>query len=278
MKSSLESRIVARTDVKGMLAALRGTVLPKMLALMPFMKRNSLVLLYGSVAKGNALPGSDIDVLLLLPESVRKRHRRDIYKARRAILRTGPVEISFPFTLEDLSRDKLWQRDMLVSALNEASAVYDPEGRFPRLYRYCRKYPRPVLRQKLLSAAWRLLRIRQLIDDQKRRDNHVEVALLRGKFLKLSMIALLLKTGRTFNGKHLQQDMRAHKDLAGRLREIDRLTAKIVSNSFESGADVLLRTFLRDCVSKSLLPEKFVSAWEEWPTERLTYKIDYTLL
>ena len=78
------------------------------------------VLLKGSVARGDAYPGSDLDVQILL-------RRRGCNRAFRSEVREGIV-VECSFSDPDQARDKLARKPMWVYAYLDGRILYDPEG------------------------------------------------------------------------------------------------------------------------------------------------------
>lgn len=81
------------------------------------------IMIFGSYARGNAQPGSDMDLLIVLPEV---EHKREVAIAMRHVLSDLPV----PYDVYVATPDEIERRGWIVGtllheALQEGKTVYE---------------------------------------------------------------------------------------------------------------------------------------------------------
>ena len=254
---------------------LQNQILPDLLQDLPFLKKNSLVLFYGSAATGSNVKGSDIDILLLMPLAVKNKNREKIYMVRNRLLNTTSVELNFPFSLEELGVAKIWNNDMLLSIMQNAKVIYDPENSFPALIKKYQRYPQKVLKEKMLYAFYLLLLSQQRIKRNQLRGNKVDVINQRIKALKIIMLLYRLKENQFFNAKDLYPDVMKDSKLQ---TEINQALNNIKTARCDQIIKRLAKRLEKEAVSKKLVPKKLFKDWEKWPTDKLAYTINWMML
>ncbi|MFH1314998.1 MAG: nucleotidyltransferase domain-containing protein [Candidatus Uhrbacteria bacterium] len=253
---------------------LQNQILPDLLQGLPFLRKNSLILFYGSAVSGNDVRGSDIDILLLMPLAVKNKNRERIYAVRNRLLNTTSVELNFPFSLEELEPEKIWNNDMLLSILHEAKVIHDPENRFPALVNRHQKYPQKVLKEKMLFAFYLLLQSQHRIKRNQLRGNKVDVVNQRIKALKIIMLIYKLKENQFFNAKDLYPGVMDTKLQA----VIDQALNNVKTTRCDQIIGGLSKKLEKEAISKKLVPKKLFKDWEKWPTEKLSYTINWMML
>jgi uncharacterized protein len=79
------------------------------------------VILFGSFARGDYFPGSDVDVLLILENSAQPLLNR----IRKFLPTHFPVDIDiFPYTRDEIERVKRDPHSLVVQALSEGKQMY----------------------------------------------------------------------------------------------------------------------------------------------------------
>ncbi|MBS3165104.1 helix-turn-helix domain-containing protein [Candidatus Woesearchaeota archaeon] len=100
--------------------------------LQPFIERIEGIVLYGSVARGDARQGSDIDILLLTADKgLEKRFGARLVGPKE----TAKLVSSQFFTTEDFSLSLRAGSQFARSVMSEAIIVYDPRGVFAGMRR-----------------------------------------------------------------------------------------------------------------------------------------------
>lgn len=258
---------------------LKTTVLPGLLKDLPFLKKDSLILFHGSAATDRTVLGSDVDIMINVPEATKARYGDTFFTVRKRLLKRYPVEISCSFSLEDFEPERVWDNDLLLTMLQESIAIYDPERRFPDMQRRHRSLPARVQKGKILSALWQLLRFRQLSQRHAERGNKIEASGLRIKCLKLIMILMKLRDGKIYNGKYLYQEAVAENGGTDHvMRRINSAASQIGSPAADDTIGELTERLIEELLSRSLIPKTFTKEWEEWPMKKVRYRIDRTLL
>lgn len=257
---------------------LQKEILPQLLEDLPFLKKNSIILLYGSAVTGKTTSESDIDVMLIVPAATKKRYREKIYSVRNKLLIISKVELSFPFTFDDLEPKALWNNDMLLDIIKDASVLFDTDNKFQALKKRHQKYPQQVLKDKIMFAFYLLLRNQQMIISQQAKGNKVDVIGIRARTLKIIMILIRLFQGEFFNAKNLYSDLKQSKNNLIYLRSIDDALNNVRTRKCDKITKRLTADLEKEAVKNKLIPKRFVKEWEKWPIEKLSYTIKWNIL
>ena len=267
------NRDLIKKTPEEIIKALQGRFLDDLLNDLPFIRDKGVILLHGSVARGDTVASSDIDLLLILPQSVKLRNVERYFSKKMELDKQGVISLMTPFAAEEIEAEDVWQNDRLLSMLHESLSVYDPADRFAGWQKKFRHWPKVIAREKLLAAGWEFIRIRQELRGYQERGNDLEVIGSRYRLSRLLMKILFFRARKFFNEKHLSQQAKQDKDLAPYAGRLLKLVKKIGDSSFDVGLDRLLDQLEQDLVKEKLVPCSFFSSWEKWMREGHTFKV-----
>ncbi|GEM_PF-6902435 len=255
---------------KEVVSLMEKEFIPFLLENLPFLKDKCFIFVQGSVARGDTIDSSDIDLMIVLPQQMKKDHMDELFKFK-AVVEENNVEIHF-FAKEKLENPEImWNDDVTLGTLYESIIVYDPLGKGKKYQSEYNKFPPKILEDKIFSAGQEIIKKRKLIKGFLKRGNNLGAVSNRIKILKLVLSLLALKRNRYY-GKHLYTESQSDPEAAKYLFLIDEILQKIQTEKADKLLDNLLERLGNEFEETNLLPEKFFSTWK-WSNRVTKYQI-----
>jgi len=270
MRSAIDVTKASKQKIKQFLVK---EFLPEILIKFPWLEKNSLMIIHGSTITGRATKDSDIDVMIFLPIKLKKKHQKELFKYRIELWKKNEVTIGLPISLEDLDSDEMWNNDMLLHIIKEATPLYDPLNLFKKTKKKYGKFPKHILKHKLRNAAWLTMRNRYALKSHARKGDLLTSVNLRTKTIQTIMIILHLKYGLFYNEKYLYQDTKQNKRMQKHAKRLDRALQKITEPGCDRVIDGVIKDLNQELNRKKLIPKDSLLRWDRNAVKQTKYRI-----
>jgi hypothetical protein len=234
---------------------------------------SGILALYGSGATGALALGSDLDLMLFLPAQVLKSNNKGLMSLSELWWQNYGIDLSSAYSLEQMSSDRVWNDDFLLTVLWQAAPVYDPSGLFLGIKQRFIKFPPEVRREKIISAGWEIIRLLARLDKHQKKGDILEAASARIKILKLGLTLLHLKDNKFINSNNIYLSAKQNLDMSHWLPLVDGVLANLQNSESDEFLLKLVDQIQEAVVKEKILPPDFFTTWRPW-LKPLKYKVN----
>lgn len=243
--------------------ALNKTFVPMLLDRLPIMRAEGLAMLYGSTVMGTSGPGSDIDVMLFLPERFIRSREPELNRLSEQAWDEFSVDLVFRYPLELLNSDRFWGDDFLLYCLWQGVALYDRQGILPGRKTFFSNYSAEVLRDKIISCGSEIMRWLMRLEKYSALGDNLGIVSMRTKLIKLNIILLHLRHNLYFDSHNLSAALNIRSELFSQRVLVESCVRAIGSPECDEFLVRLTEAVQAEVVSAGLLPEKFFGTWRQ---------------
>ncbi len=135
---------------KQIASEIRDNFLPKFFEFLPDIKNNCAVLITGSIGYQLYDNNSDIDISIILSESLKIKYNKALKDFKSELKNSDrQLQIFYNTTLEDINNLLNWGNDLKLREYSEAIIIHDANNRFRKLQKQFLWYPKNVALEKI---------------------------------------------------------------------------------------------------------------------------------